>query len=164
MAVTACVFSRLNLDLWETARALEEVDRLNFGGSGFMARFIARELTSMDGAAVLLLDGERVVGYTAAIDAKEVYGSNIYYRGRDALGAAYISNSSLHPDYQHKGYIWMMMEALETALRAKGYVFLDRDTKADLGYADKVVAQYGERIVFANPPENTEWGSQRYIR
>lgn len=57
-----------------------------------------------------------------------------------------------------------MMETLEEALRGKGYKFLDRDSKADLVYADKVVSRYGDRVVFALDAEHTEWGTQRYIR
>jgi ribosomal protein S18 acetylase RimI-like enzyme len=165
MTITAVTYVfRNNEELRDIARRLEIVESLNFGSDGFGAYFIAQELTKEGGSAVLLLDDGVVVGYTAAMDAREAYGSNRYYRGRNYDRAAYISNSSIHPNYQHQGHIWMMMDLLEETLRFKGYEFLDRDTKADLGYADKVVARYGNRVVFANPSEDTMWGHQRYIR
>lgn len=164
MAIKAVVFVPGEMNLPKVAMSLEEVETLNFGCDGFGASFIASELTDPTGAAVLLLDDEKVVGYTAAIGAKKAFMMSSHYYGRDSDGAAYITNSSIHPDYQHKGHVWMMLTKLEEALRAKGYHFLDRDSKADLGYADKVVARYGARVVFALPPERTMWGRQRYIR
>ncbi len=165
MTVTAETFVFKNEEeLWKIARKLEEVEALNFGPEGFTADFIARDLFRVGGVAVLLLDDGVVVGYTAAMNARKAYEWSHHYRGRSFDDAAYISNSSIHPDYQHKGYIWLMMEKLEEGLRAMGYQFLDRDTKSDLGYADKVIARYGDRVVFAKEPENTMWGHQRYIR
>ena len=164
MTVTAMPFCHFSNDLRMVAYALEAIEFLTFGRNGFSASCIASELRNNKGAAVLLLDDGKVVGYTAAMDADELYGMNSIYRDRDSEGAAYISNSSLHPDYQHKGYIWLMMEILEAILKAKGFAFLDRDSLADKGYADKIVQHYGDRVVFARPPEATMWGSQRYIR
>ncbi len=150
--------------VWEVAKALEVVDKLNFGQNGFDAGFIVNEIMAPGGACVLLMDGDKVVGYTAATSADFIYNYYSHYRSRDPQDAVYITNSSVHPDYQHKGYIWLMMDALEQELRSKGYKFLDRDSKADLGYADKVVEHYGDRVVFALDEERTEWGVQRYIR
>lgn len=165
MAVTAVSYVfRDGGDLWKVARSLEEVESLNFGRDGFRANFICQELVNERGAAVLLLDDGKVVGYTSAMDAKEAYQMSSHYFGRNFDNTAYISNSSIHPDYQHKGYIWMMMEKLEEILSKKGYLFLDRDSRSNLGYADKVIAHYGGRVVFAYPPEETMWGNQQYIR
>lgn len=165
MTVTSKIFVYQDVkNLWEVARRLAEIDALNFGRSGFSAGFIAREITSPGGVAVLLLDDGVVVGYTSAMRASSAYASDPAYLGRDAEGTAYVSNSSLHPDYQHQGHIWLMMERLEKALRTLGYQYLDRDSKSDRGYADKVVSHYGDRVVFAHPPEFTMWGQQRYIR
>lgn len=150
--------------VWEVARALEAVEKLNFGHNGFDAGFIVNEIMAPGGVTVLLLDGDRVVGYTAATSAEFIYNHYSHYRSRDPKDAAYITNSSIHPDYQHKGYIWLMMDVLEAELRGKAYKFLDRDSKADLGYANKVVARYADRVVFAKDAEHTEWGTQRYIR
>ena len=164
MAVTVVVYDQTKFVPWDVAKALEEIETMNFGRDGFTADFIMSELRDKSGAVVLLMDGGVVVGYTSATDADGVYTSNSYYYGRDHEDVAYNSNSSIHPDYQHKGYIWMLMDLLESALKAKGYKILDTDAKSDLGFADKVVSKYGERVVFAQLPVRTMWGHQRYIR
>ena len=61
-------------------------------------------------------------------------------------------------------YFSCMMILLEDVLRKKGFEFLDRDTRSDNGYAEKVVGHYGDRIVFVQDPIRTEWGEQQYIR
>lgn len=164
MAVTVVVYDQTKFIPWNVARALEEIETMNFGHQGFTADYIMHELRNKSGVVVILLDGDVVVGYTSAMEAEDLYTSNSYYYGRDHESVAYNTNSSIHPDYQHKGHIWKMMDLLEGALREKGYKFLDTDAKSDLGFADKMVSKYGERIVFAQPPARTMWGHQRYIR
>ena len=137
---------------------------MNFGHDGFTSDFILHELGDKNGAVVVLLDGDVVVGYTSAMSAEVVYTTNSYYYGRDHEGIAYNTNSSIHPNYQHKGYVWMMMNLLEGVLLEKGYKILDTDAKSDTGFADKMVSRYAERVVFAEPPKATMWGHQRYIR
>lgn len=102
--IKAEVFT-IHHSVWEVARALEVVDKLNFGQNGFDTGFIVNEIMAPGGACVLLMDGDQVVGYTATTSAEYVYNHYSHYRSRDPQGAAYITNSSVHPDYQHKGYI-----------------------------------------------------------
>ncbi len=103
MTITAVTFAFQGYaELWKVACELEKIEALNFGSSGFRSDFIADELTRRSGVAVLLLDDGKVVGYTAAMSAKEAYTLDPHYYGRDFDQAAYISNSSIHPDYQHK--------------------------------------------------------------
>jgi ribosomal protein S18 acetylase RimI-like enzyme len=164
MSVEMKFFSDDVHDLWPVANALAEIEEMNFGGNGFDAWFIASELTNTQGVAVLLLDDDRVVGYIASMKASEAYVQDRHYRDRDSQGAAYVSNASIHPDYQKQGHVWQMMAMMEQSLKKMGYEFLDGDYKNDVGYADKVVTRYGDRVVFANPAVRTLWGMQRYIR
>ncbi len=161
--VTAVLFT-MHHSVFEVAKALEAIEKLNFGADGFDSGFILDEIMAPGGVTALLMDGETVVGYQSATTAEFVYRMHRHYRGRDGQDAAYITNSSIHPDYQHKGHVWLMADKLEAELKAKGYKFLDRDSKADLGYDQKVIAHYGERVVFAKEVEDTMWGTQRYIR
>lgn len=165
MAIKAALFNKATLNSYQVAAALEDIETLNFGNNGFTRSFINYELTYRYGAAVILLDDEKVVGYTAAIEASETYcGMDAHYYGRDHEAVAYNTNSSIHPDYQHKGYIWQMMEILEEALREKGFRFLDLDARSETGFAAKVVSHYSDRVLFAKEPVSTMWGQQRYIR
>jgi GNAT superfamily N-acetyltransferase len=152
------------MNLSKISVELAEMESLNFGIDGFDAGFIASHLMNVAGAAVILFNEGKAVGYTAANSARSLYVSNVYYLGRDFNKTAYLVNSSLRPEFQRKGLIWQMMEPLEEELRKKGYQFLDRDSKADTGYADKVIRHYGDRVVFARLVEDTMWGKQQYIR
>lgn len=163
MNVSAVLISK-DMDLGSLAYDLQKVERLNFGHAGFNQHFIAIELWNPKGAAVVLFDDGNPVGYAAASVAAELYSSYSHYFGRDADGVAYVTNVSIHPDYQGKGYVGLLMNKLEEALREKGFTILDTDAKADNGYAAKVVKFYADRVVFAREAEPTEWGMQQYIR
>ena len=164
MTVTVVVYDETKLVPWILAKSLESIETLNFGHDGFSSDFILSELRDKSGVVVVLMDGNVVVGYASATSAEAVYTTISYYYGRDHEKVAYNTNASIHPDYQHKGYIWMMMDLLVSALKEKGYKILDTDAKSDLGFADKFVSKYGDKVVFAQLPVRTMWGHQRYIR
>lgn len=151
-------------NIYEIAKQLEEIERLNFGPQGFRAPTIIEEIEAIGSMGVFLFDDERVVGYIAMTPARVIYTTYSHYFNRDHDNVAYLTNASLHPEYQHKGYFWQMLDVLMLELKKAKFVWLDLDAIADNGFADKFVPKLGRRVVFAKPPVNTEWGRQRYIR
>lgn len=112
---------------------------------------------------------KQIDGFTLTIPAKDAYQLNKMYSSRDDdETVAYVFSTVLAPEVRGQKQVKRLMEALEKELRAKGYKFIDRDAKdikepGKKSYADKVVAQAGDRVVHQETHE-TAIGPQRYIR
>lgn len=60
---------------------------------------------------------------------------------------AYISYTAIEPQYQKKGHLGVLIAAVEEELRSIGYTHIERNARIANGYADKITAFYGDRIV-----------------
>lgn len=76
---------------------------------------------------------------------------------------AYVSYTAIEPEYQNKGHLKTLIDAVETELRVIGYEYLERNARVENGYADKITKFYGSRVVCSyDHPSNL--GMLRFFR
>lgn len=98
---------------------------------------------------VLLKDGDSIVGFTYAVPENEE--------------SVRIVDTVLMKEYQHKGFVSLLMSCLETELKKRGYTYITRDALVENGYADKIIKNYSPRIIETKEFTST-WGKQIYFK
>ena len=73
----------------------------------------------------------------------------------------YVCNTALLPDYQGRKLILPLMEELEGVLRQAGYDRMWRHARVANGYADKIEAFYGARVIQRGAEISSRWGNLR---
>jgi hypothetical protein len=98
---------------------------------------------------VVLMYGGSIIGFTYAVPESE--------------RTARIVDTVISKEYQHRGYVALLMACLEDDLRKKGYGFVTRDSMIENGYADKIAEHYADRVVEMRDIES-QWGRQRHFK
>jgi ribosomal protein S18 acetylase RimI-like enzyme len=135
---------------WNRIQArIVEIERECFGPGAFSSEELRRAFSATRGLAVVLLDGDRVVGYT--------------YGERHASDTYYISNTAIAKSHQGRGLVKLLMERLYADARAAGARFIERDAAIGNGYADTLMRVHATEVIEAYD-HDSPYGPQRFIR
>ncbi len=135
---------------WEVyGTRIYEIERSIFSEKSLDEEMMRSDINDPNTILVLLKDGESIVGFTYALPESE--------------GVARIVDTVLLKEYQGRGFVAMLMARLETELKKNKYVYVTRDVMVENGYAEKVMKNYGSRIVATREFSGT-WGRQRYFK
>ena len=104
-----------------------------------------------DTVAVLAYYGQSIIGFTYCVPKK-----------KDKL-TAHIDDTVIHPDFQGKKIVGLIMDVLEKTLLSHGYTYVSRDAAVSNGYADKIEKHYGSRILVKRDHDSM-YGPQRYFK
>jgi len=144
-------FGRRSTRAWESIEErIVEIEREVFGADAFTADELHAAFTGRQSLAVLLWDGDVLIGYTQAGQAR-------------ARGTYYIANTAIAKSYQGRGLIRLLMERLYADVRAVGARFIERDAAIANGYADKIVRFHSADII-STRDHDSPYGRQRFIR
>jgi len=136
---------------WDSIEGrIVEIEREVFGDDAFSADELRAAFTGRQSLAVLLWDGDVLIGYTQAGQA----------RARETY---YIANTAIANSYQGRGLIGLLMERLYADVRAVGARFIERDAAIANGYADKIVRFHAADIITTRD-HDSPYGRQRFIR
>jgi ribosomal protein S18 acetylase RimI-like enzyme len=128
-------------DLGELRRDLLQLDKAFEGKTGNAAKW-----------AYIQLDPERVLVVLREESGKEKVVAYTYAhtdRGEENDRSAHVASTVIDPAYRGRGLADRLMDALEGELRTKGYEYMTRDTSNATGYADRLLARYGDRVISA---------------
>lgn len=135
---------------WNTIESgVLAIERECFGPGAFSADELRRAFNATRGLAVILLDGDLVVGYT--------------YAERRARDTFYISNTAIAKSHQKRGLVRLLMERLFADARTAGAGFIERDAAIANGYADTLMRVHAADVV-ESYDHDSEYGPQRFIR
>jgi len=144
-------FGRRSTRAWHSIEErIVEIEREVFGDDAFSADELRAAFTGRQRLAVLLWDGDVLIGYTQAGQAR-------------ARGTYYIANTAIAKSYQGRGLIRLLMERLYADVRAVGARFIERDAAIANGYADKIVRFHSADIITTRD-HDSPYGRQRFIR
>lgn len=106
------------------------------------------------------------IGYTWALPAHKVYEREEDYepfQGRTASSdTAYIYGTALLPEHRGKGYVAGLYDSLNTALLAKGYTRIHRDSAVENGLAANIIKNNQDRII-SHHEHDSPFGKQEFI-
>jgi len=144
-------FGRRSTRAWDSIEErIVEIEREVFGEDAFRVDELRAAFTGRQSLAVLLWDGDVLIGYTQAGQAR-------------ARGTYYIANTAIAKSYQGRGLIRLLMERLYADVRAVGARFIERDAAIANGYADKIVRFHSADIITTRD-HDSPYGRQRFIR
>lgn len=126
------------------------IERSAFDKGQYSEEQLEKEFTHPDSIAVLLRDGERIIGYCTAYPI--AHGEN---------KALYVSSTAIVPEYQKQGLVNDLMYKLEVEALKQGYTTLTRHAMVEKGYADTLEKNY--EIVERSRDEDTPIGKQRFL-
>lgn len=100
---------------------------------------------------MLLKSGNRIIGFSIVHpDRKQEFyneGGLLKSKFIDSLTRAEIEATFINAEFQGRGLVGKLMEAVEEELRARGFIEMYRRVRSDNGYADAVERHYGDRIL-----------------
>ena len=144
-------FDRSGAGSWDAVQErIGQIEREVFGEDAFSSDELRAAFTGRKSLAVLLLDGDLLVGYTQAGPAR-------------APDTYYIANTAIAKSHQGRGLIRVLMERLYADVRSAGAHFIERDAAIANGYADKIVRFHAADIIRTRD-HNSPYGPQRFIR
>jgi ribosomal protein S18 acetylase RimI-like enzyme len=117
--------------------------------------------------AILQAKDSSIIGFALVLPANFVYSLSDEFKDRDSTSeVAYLLNIGIHPDFQGKKLVGVLLKTVDEALRSEGYRYLDRDTVTANGYAQKIKKNYQEKIVKEEGPYTVDpnTGEQIYFR
>jgi len=113
----------------------------------------------------------KIIGYSYAQPTSVVY-PEFYPERKHAKNTAYITNTAIHPQYQKKRLLPVLLKKLEDELKEKGYAFIERDSadnrekvkEKEETYADKIKKNNADRIIAEEQWSSEDYGQQRFFR
>ncbi len=125
-------------------------------------RFTESELREFfensNNCVALLWDCNEMIGFSIARPVSEILPERV-----DELDTYNITTTEIHPEYQGRGYVGLLMHMLENELKNRGVRYIERNAKVGNGYGEKVAKQYVGRIVQAGEPRKTKFGIQQFF-
>jgi hypothetical protein len=135
---------------WKTfGEQIYKIEKDIFGEKSLDEKMMESDINDTNTSLVLLKEGDSIVGFTYSLPEGD--------------GIARIVDTVLTKEYQNKGYVALLMKALEIELKKKGYKYITRDAVIENGYADKITKNYTSQIVETNEFVG-EWGEQRHFK
>jgi hypothetical protein len=125
------------------------IEQANFGSQSLDKEMMKADMNDPNTSWVVLMHGGSIIGFTYAVPESE--------------RTARIVDTVISKEYQHRGYVALLMACLEDDLRKKGYGFVTRDSMIENGYADKIAEHYADRVVEMGDIES-QWGRQRHFK
>ncbi len=143
-------FGRTSERSWNSIAArIDEIENDCFGAGAFAPDELRRAFNAARNLAVLLWDGDLLIGYTQAEPR----------RG----GTYYIANTAIAKRHQGRGLVQLLMQRLYADVRAEGGRFIERDAAIANGYADAVLRAHAADVL-ETFDHDSEYGPQRFIR
>jgi len=138
-------------EIWPAISKLEDEC---FPGKGLGEEYLKEIFANEANIIVLLKLGNEIVGFACGIPDENV------------AEAVYIETTEITPTEQGKGSVVKLMNLLEDECRKRGYKYITRDTEVLNGYADKIVKNYGDRILesYDHESEYSMGGIQRFFK
>ena len=146
--------SRYDQKDWETTgQELCDIHRQVFWGREWDSEYLSEVINTSGGVCFILSPAEEsgAVGYTIACPTRD-------------SDSAYIAYTAIRPEFQGRGHVATLMDALEAELKSQGYKFIERHCVCDNGYDLIVERHYGDRIVDQEESYDDVIGYQRYFR
>jgi ribosomal protein S18 acetylase RimI-like enzyme len=135
---------------WDVFGArIYEIEQSIFSEKSLDEEMMRSDMNYPRAVFVVLKDGDSVVGFTYALPESE--------------GVARIVDTVLLEEYQGRGFVAMLMARLEAELKKEKYIYVTRDVMVQNGYADKVMKNYGSKVVETREFTGM-WGKQRYFK
>ncbi len=139
-------------ETWKDVRRdILELEELCFPGKVFPEASLRSDFENPENIAVVLRKEDGVIGFS--------YGAP----DRKVENAIKIHTTEIHPEEQGKGYVVSLVTMLEDEARRRGFKFLTRHAAIENGYADKITANYGDRVV-ETYERGSDYGPQRYFK
>lgn len=138
-------------EIWPAISRLEDEC---FSEKGLGEEYLKEIFANEANIIILLKLNKEIVGFTCAIpDVNDAE-------------SAYIETTEITPTEQGKGYVVELMRLLEDECRNRGYKYITRDAEVLNGYADKIVKNYGDRILESHDHESkySMGGVQRFFK
>ncbi|MEI6790981.1 MAG: GNAT family N-acetyltransferase [Myxococcaceae bacterium] len=153
---------------WEKVKD-EIIDLENdiFGDETFDEETLKTGFENPDNTIIIMRDGDgRAIGYAWATPAKALYKEEDDYQvfqGREASeNTAYIYSLGLRKEYQGKGLVVRLYDALNQSLLSKGYTRLHRDAEIKNGLAANILKNNQGKII-NNFEHDSPYGKQMFI-
>lgn len=138
-------------EIWPSIERLEDEC---FPGKGLGEKYLKYVFGDKNNIVVLVRRGRKIIGFTCGIPDTNV------------ADAIYIDTTEITPSEQGQKHVVRLMELLEDEARRRNYKFLTRDAEVLNGYADKIVKNYGDRIIESHDheSEHSMGGVQRFFK
>lgn len=160
---------------WDNVRNdILNIEKTAFGDKeAFDEDTLKEDLMNPTTITVFLRDTttNKIIGFSYAQPTSLVY-PNFYPERTFSHDTAYIADTVIHPQYQKKGLLPILMANLDAELTRYGYSFIERDSadnrkklkKDEETYADKIKRNNLARIIDEKKWESTDYGQQRFFR
>lgn len=129
-----------------------------------IAENLEQALRAENSTAIAMMDGDRVIGYSYAVPINAMEPE----RASEVNDTAYIYMTVISPESRHQGRVGRLNEEMLRALLKKGYSFVERDSKIEGDYADKIEKTYGDIPgAIIEKKDHTRWeevGPERFFR
>ena len=126
-----------------------KIEQSIFGEESLDKEMMRSDINDPKMNLVLLKDDTSIVGFTYAVPENEE--------------SVRIVDTVILKEYQHRGFVSMLMSYLETELKKGGYTYITRDALVENGYADKIIKNYSSRII-ETKEFTSKWGKQKYFK
>lgn len=106
---------------------------------------------------VLLKHGNKIVGFSIARPKIE---------GRELPpDTCNVSLTAISPELQGNGLAKLLINPLREALKARGFVFWERNLAVENGWANSFIKHENDKlVVYDNEPRITEFGLKQYVK
>lgn len=111
-----------------------------------------------DTTLILLYEKNRLIGLTFAFPYTKF---NDRHKENEGEKTAYIYATVLEAEKRKKGLVKHLNQAMDHALKNKGYTHERRDAKVE--YAEKLMRNYGERATAGEIEDRFGLGGQRHL-
>lgn len=153
------ILDRKSKRSWNTIKArVAEIESLCFGVNAYTPEQLQVDFNRRENVSVLLWSDGRperyneslLIGYTQAAATVDPETWTV-------------DNTAIDPQYQGRGLVAMLMEALYTTLKDRGAKYITRDAAIENGYADKLSKLHG-LLILEQHDHDSKYGRQRFIR
>ncbi|MDP3953595.1 MAG: GNAT family N-acetyltransferase [bacterium] len=148
--------------------AVVKLETDEFGEEAFEPELLEEDFLKPENTVVILREASmgEIIGFTyaeplASMDERDLRQVD---REDDGEKTAYVSDTVIAPTHRGRRLVGRLTGKLAEELAHRGFGFLERDAAVVNNYADNIIKNNEQGIIYAGEPEESKYGPQRFIR